>query len=488
MATFSVIPGAASSGELQALIVARGAQGEPSVSARAARGTATVASAAPGILARSPRLAAALAAARVSVRRVVVSIPDAPPEGTSVSLDVRVDGATQSLQLATLPRALPEEGLSFIVASCFDREFKLGARLRAAFQTPLRDHPAARFQLWIGDNVYMDVPGFSQDDRPYDQTLARYLDYLLGDAYVSARALHPNFTTYDDHEFWNDYPEEQAQLPRSKPPERAGYIDAAHDCLELFQACINPRRASANGLSFQLDVAPVSFFVADGRSRRDLATASSPRMLSEDDLRAFEAWASNLNGPGVLVLGQPLWIDPIDSLFLGIKADHNPPFFRAQYERIWSALRSAPFDMLILSGDIHYSRVMRFSLLGAEDRRVFELVTSPASEIPTTSSTVGHVLGFPLKQDQAACKAPSAVPSSQKLRAESLFATNCSNSFARVTLRRAGPDVELGVSLVDFSQAPDTFARAAPLAGVPKWGTKNYDVCHEAKVCRLRMR
>jgi hypothetical protein len=493
MATFSIIPGAASNTQLRALLIARDAQTEPTVQARASSGSAQAIIALPEILANSPQLVDALRAARVLVRRIEVNIVNAPATSMRVAIDVTLDGQLQTISLTTLPRALPPEGLSFIVASCFDREFNMGDKLRAAMSSVLVDHPAASFQLWIGDNVYVDVPGFGDENLPYRQTVDRYLTYLLQSSYASARQLHPNFTTYDDHELWNDYPEEQFQLPRTKGAQRQGYIAAAQDCLALFQSNLNLNLASHDGLSFRIEFTQVSFFVADTRTRRDRADKAGPgsKMMTDADLIALENWCSQLTQPGVLVLGQPLWIEPFNTALLNlVTADHNPPFFRAQYERVWAALRAAPFDILILTGDIHYSRLMRLSMQNAENRKVFELVTSPAAEIPTLASTVGHVLGAAVKQDRTACEAPSLVAGSvQKLKAEALFATSSPNSFARVTLRPLGRSgIKVGASFVDYARGPAALAPAERVKGVPVWGTKVYSTCHEPSVCVLRMR
>jgi hypothetical protein len=491
MGNFNIIPGAASTGQIRVLVVARGAAAEPVVRARAV-GVANV-----GVAVDTPPVSARLAQAmndeRVIARRVVVTLAPPPPNGARVSIEVAIDGALQVVELSTLPAALPPDGISFVVASCYFSGFKHGAMLNAALRTRLGELPPL-FQLWIGDNLYMDVPGFGvfAGDHPYRQTLDRYLSYFLQGSYPTARALHPNFTTYDDHELWNDYPESQVWLPRSRGAERDHYVAAALECIDLFQASINPPAASANGRSFRIDFSQVSFFVADTRTRRERAdqhAGPSPKMMTDEDLQALVAWAQALDRPGVLVLGQPLWMEPVD-FAVGIKADHNPPFFRLQYEAIWRAIRAASYDILVVSGDIHYSRFMKLTMQNADNRQVFELVTSPAAEIPTSLSTVGGLLGFGQSQDESSCKAPGAVPgSAQQLKAEYLFATSASNSFALVTLKPgAARSVGVGASFVDYVPTP-RFAKAQKLSGVPKWkSTRDYEQCNEPRICVLRER
>jgi hypothetical protein len=59
------------------------------------------------------------------------------------------------------------------------------------------------------------------------------------------------------------------------------------------------------------------------------------------DLAALSAWAAGLTGPGVLVVGQPLWSTA------GGSTDYNPRAFVPEFQQIWRALRDAPWEILI---------------------------------------------------------------------------------------------------------------------------------------------
>ena len=95
--------------------------------------------------------------------------------------------------------------------------------------------------------------------------------------------------------------------------------------------------------------------------------------------------------------------------------DFQPPDFPAQYARIWKALASAPFDVLVLSGDVHHSRLLEFDV--GRGRRVWELVSSPACMIPTIESIAAQsfdvqdrgTLTFPLAYPGDAAGAPKLV-------------------------------------------------------------------------------
>ncbi|HKE00886.1 MAG TPA: hypothetical protein VKE69_07750, partial [Planctomycetota bacterium] len=77
--------------------------------------------------------------------------------------------------------------------------------------------------------------------------------------------------------------------------------------------------------------------------------------------------------------------------------DHNPPSFQEQYVAIWEALTKAPSDVIVISGDVHHSRVLEIPL--GKNRFVYELVTSPACHIPGEISTVATAI-FGLKPSQ----------------------------------------------------------------------------------------
>lgn len=359
---------------------------------------------------------------------------------------------TRVVDTHTLPSSLPQDGLTVSVGSCFFEGFNMAARMATVLQRRWLSQ-RARLQIWTGDNLYLDVPSFGllSGNRPYAQTLERYLKYFGGTAYMSARALTPNYSTWDDHEFWNNFPEKQPHLTRDDDRQRLGYTRAAWDCLDLFQSSLNPQRrpdlfrppldTTRPARSFQFDLWPLSFFFADLRSNRNRQRAGA-RMMMHGDLYALQTWANTLRGPGVLVLGQPLWIET------GGKMDHNPPVFAAEYQAIWAALRAAPFDVLVISGDVHHSRVLECSLGNATNRYVYEFVSSPASHIPTKISTV---LPFNVQGGSKVSPPDTVLDGGHKVTARYFFGTAVQNclGFLRFVPK---PDnaVQVEAAFVDY--------------------------------------
>ena len=382
-----------------------------------------------------------------------------------------------ALDTYTLPDALPAAGLTVAVGTCFYDGYKMAAKLGAALsQVRLVERPALQF--WGGDNVYGDVPNFSGNDTPHGHLVRRYLQYLDATPYSYARGLTPNYTTYDDHEFWNNYPESQLWLSRSWDGNHAENSAAALDCVRLFQASVNPKGVG-DGLSHEFAIPPVYFFFADVRSARTRHGGKTPRMMAPGDFAALLAWARNLKGPGVLVLGQPLWCNA------GGYTDYNPPDFVAEYQAIWRALRDASYDVLVVSGDVHHSRVLAIDLVGNEGRKVYEFITSPASHIPGVLATVGiggsqdrGGLGVPGKPDNAG----------MPVGARAYFGTTAPNSFGLLRFTpRPGGEVSVGAAFVDYSGPSASFAPNERPKLVPDSG-KNLKTCYATDLFTLRRR
>jgi hypothetical protein len=367
--------------------------------------------------------------------------------------------------------------MTIAVGTCFYEGFKMGSKLQGAMQSVrLIERPLLQF--WGGDNVYADVPSFSGNDTAHGHMLTRYLKYFDASPYGYARALTPNYTTYDDHEFWNNYPESQLWLSQSWSGNRDAYRQAAKDCLDLFQASVNPAPA-ADGRSFSFDIPPLSFFFADARSERTLHSDPARRMMTPGDLAALEAWALGLSGPGVLVIGQPWWMGS------GGYTDYNPPDFEVEYRRVWRVLRDAPYDILIVTGDVHHSRLLSLDLVGTPGRKLYEFTTSPGSHIPSLLSTIG--LGN--TQDKGSVSPPGRIDGAGfQVGAHYYFGTSAQNTFGLLRFTpRPGNEVSVGAAFVDYAPATPVFPASEPCRGLPASG-HNLPNCVATDLFTLRRR
>jgi hypothetical protein len=293
---------------------------------------------------------------RMGLLTVKLATP-APPEGAQFHLTLSANNQSQDFIWSTLPYQVRGKGVTFIFASCFwqnnDRDgyYRAGLKDLQALSNP-------QFKMLIGDQVYGDWPNsWDLGDDAIELYAKRYRQYW-GDAfYREALQTCPNFITCDDHEYWNDFPEKQIHLPQTwDSKNRKKYGHGADELYYQFQRCLNPDQA--RWYTFTID--PVSFFMSDTRSERERCNEKgTSHFMSEEQWAALETWQQSLDGPGVLVLGQPLFQKDGDF------RDHSLSNFRDDYARLWRVIerslagenaQKTPHDILVLSGDIHTGR------------------------------------------------------------------------------------------------------------------------------------
>jgi hypothetical protein len=275
----------------------------------------------------------------------------------------------------SLPAQVGQEGVAFLLASCFwlpgDKE---GSYRRAVLELTKLADPA--FKLLIGDQVYQDYPLRRPGGDIPKLFAERYESYWSDGFYRDVLCSTPNFFTCDDHEFWNNYPERQPWLPQSWDAFRQQSSDSAQAAYHRFQRGANPGERRF----YPFRIGRVSFFVSDARSERT-AEVSAPgaHFFSEEQWAELEQWAAGLTGPGVLVIGQPLFDEE------GGKTDRSLASFRTDFGRllnIFEKTLAGLHDILILTGDIHTGRYAAATLVGSTPAaNVHEFVASPTSRV-----------------------------------------------------------------------------------------------------------
>ncbi len=363
------------------------------------------------------------------------------------------------VHMRTFPRMLGDDGVRIALATCFSDQFKRDGDYLRVLQGAAGGTPLAA-KLLLGDNLYIDVgPNSRQPRTPFEETADRYLQYFWRSSYAQVLGFLPSFMLWDDHEFWNNFPERQVWLPRSLGAARKDYTDAALAGIRAFQSVLNPAPVASKGLSYKFAIGSLSCFALDLRAGRTLQAATNPVMCSEAELVAFEAWAAGLKGPGALLVGQPLWQG------VGDWQDWNPPAFPAQNSRIWRALADAPWDIVILTGDIHVSRLLEIDV--GPGRRVWELTSSPACHIPTVESIAAKAFD---KQPVAGGVgvAPGITVHGVTPRLHAFhMGTGCPNSIALLHLTQATNDgVRFAGSFIDLVRKTAA-AGAVPRTGIP---------------------
>ncbi|WP_158681699.1 hypothetical protein [Microbulbifer pacificus] len=378
------------------------------------------------------------------VRRTLLGVDDLPDGGTcSVDFPVVLDRVAPSLRYTVLllpviagrrylfslwattdkgereladaecrarPRNL-DDGFSVWYGSCFYGNEDKGA-LGAAFDALPRDcRPDVSFLG--GDQVYLDtavatsgwgfapIPGLSiiKSLRLAALNSAEgkaELERIFTEEYRSnwSRGLHRLLRSGNhhflagDHEFWNDYP---------NPPGFFWGLRIASlretwkaSARALFDAYQLPAGNASGEFAIGDELA---FFYLDTYLQRK--EGYNAKFTDDETLQRACDWLRGLTCPGVLVLPMPLlthwhlrkggsFIHRFKKSFtawrvkLGL-GDHSLAD-SSQYQPLVQALHDCSQDVVILAGDVHYSRLARMELNG---KQVVEVVSTPLSCLPS---------------------------------------------------------------------------------------------------------
>lgn len=202
-----------------------------------------------------------------------------------------------------------------------------------------------------------------------------------------------------DHEFWNDYP---------NPPGffwglaiaslREIWKSSAEALFEAYQL-------PAGNASDQFAIGnELEFFYLDTYLQRE--RGGNTRFTDDTTLERVCTWLRELTCPGVLVLPMPLltnwhWRkgenikERVKNAFSALRVklglgDHSLAD-TSQYEPLVQALHDCRQDILILAGDVHYSRLARMELNG---KQVVEVVSTPLCCLPSAGSRPDTAVEF----------------------------------------------------------------------------------------------
>lgn len=274
------------------------------------------------------------------------------------------------------------------------RPYELGA---SPAPDPRRGLPTATFL--VGDQIYADVPRSSR------RTLVGLYRGRYGDAWQSSRlgavlAHGGSFFTGDDHEFWNGYPERMLWLSRSWDGKWRRTARIAADGFWCHQGIWNFPPGLDGGLSRAVGWAwgplgEVDLFVADARTERTdrearrcpgLSGAGNggcppgrlPGFLSGEQREALVSWVRGIRRLGLLVLPQPL--AQTGGRFDNALSDY-PADFEPLREALYAAVVGRGVSVVVLSGDIHWGRLISWRPDATSPGRLVEFVASPIGRV-----------------------------------------------------------------------------------------------------------
>jgi hypothetical protein len=264
-----------------------------------------------------------------------------------------------------------------------------------------------RMRFLVGDQVYMDLapgsgsPLYLHAPDPMQRYVGQWTNALFGNFITKT----PTLVMADDHEFWNDYPHGAVWLRWTPDANLGQQMDRAY---EVFQAGLNIDAATlaaqtnagtvdqflkSGARTFRIRDLPLDVFFMDTRTRRTRYDEANPQMCGATDWIQQAVQFLRVPGkPKVLVVSQPIIETAAGGLsrFFHTMGDINLPDYHADFRRLWEALINSPNDVMVLSGDIHWSRLCK-AAREAQPNRVFEVISSPLALIPIGGKAdMGH--------------------------------------------------------------------------------------------------
>ena len=322
---------------------------------------------------------------------------------------VGIDGRLRSCSFRTLATELPEAGsditFNILLGSCFYRPCDPGGMVGKTFSLLPESHrPHVKFLC--RDQVYLDNPW-------YQTTLKWNWSYrqpgafrkMLLDKYLATWTQSPGETsgfhrllregaTYfcsDDHEFWNNAPSfgGVGLANTLSAARRSWWFEEARKLFRVFQS-----RSPCQGF----EIGNLSVKIVDTRIDRD---TSSIRFMLYENLEKVQDWLSGLNGPGLLVLGQPLLkVDAVqtrtDKILSGFDKDLAD---FGQYAELKKSILDCTHSVVVLTGDVHFARVAHSSPDLDGVTKFVEVVSSPLCLVPYffgRSKSNGYRAALPL--------------------------------------------------------------------------------------------
>lgn len=312
----------------------------------------------------------------------------------------------------TLPSLNSFNPVSIGFGSCYGRVRGKGidawANLSSIFNDPKNP---LRFRVLCGDQIYIDLDpaddgAVMRDKPPLWQRYIRQWQFLPFQNFLVSC---PTIMMADDHEFWNNYPDCNNLWNWWGEDELGGSIGRKLDrAFSIFQAALNiapsdvlddqteASKSVIDGIlrdqarTFELDLGYVVVLLLDVRTRRtslkykgghpEVAAPIFPNMPSVQWLANTVDRLRRADVPCVLILSQPL----IEMPRASEPWEENLPEYPQEYAQLWEAIFASKHRPLVLSGDLHWSRLYCATNARSPEREMYELISSPLSRIKSS--------------------------------------------------------------------------------------------------------
>jgi phosphodiesterase/alkaline phosphatase D-like protein len=240
------------------------------------------------------------------------------------------------------------------------------------------------FVLMIGDNVYAD--GFGTRFEDYQ---LRYQNVWGGVQFRTLFAHTPTFMIWDDHEILENY-----WLGK----DDAAYA-AARKAYDLYQNSHNPEPLAPGELYYTFRAADIGFFVFDTRTHRSPNTDpddENKTMLGAAQRQAFEAWLAEDDSRVHVIVSSVLF-----SKFSTTGKDAWKSFSTERDALLAVIAENETANTFIVSGDQHWSAVLRIAHDALEDYSLYEFQSTPigSGERPAPEEPDETVIGLDNQQN-----------------------------------------------------------------------------------------
>ena len=307
-----------------------------------------------------------------------VESPPLTPDAPHTVRAMAPGHGTADARFETLPLTLGTEAapLRVLVGSCYytgNKRSKLASTLVEQFA---RFGLTPRLRIWAGDQVYLDAPWHHYMFHRHDpaELEARHSDayartFFAEEGLGKVISQGANVFCPDDHELWNNAPDPSIVAKDSDTPAgRTMWREIGLALLGAFQG------DTLTPVTF--DVPPLSFFVLDARVARLPDRAD---LITDAQRAALSGWLGGLQGPGVLVIGQPIF--DFRTKRVDNKADYHLADY-AEYTELMRMLATASHSIVVITGDVHFSRVAQVHL--PTGRSITEFISSPLALVAGT--------------------------------------------------------------------------------------------------------
>ncbi|MBP0591971.1 hypothetical protein J8I87_20020 [Paraburkholderia sp. LEh10] len=306
---------------------------------------------------------------------------------------IRIEAGGESFEFAStsLPKEVPtlmDGSFNILLSSCYSQPEDIDGLLGTIVsQIKVQPH----LTVLAGDQVYLDQPLTQRvpDQNPERAHLLAnkyYLNWLSGALRVpglqAVLERAPVVCIPDDHEFWNNYPFAQKQLPDTwTDASRRLLGDTARALYEDYQMGGAPGGA---GGAVRLNVDPLKMLFVDMRCDRDNQFTS---LMGPKGVDAMNKWVADLIAAhaagepavGLLASGQALFIDPPATDWSKKTFDAEMPNY-AQFDVLQTAigkLADNGIPVVYMTGDVHWGRVASGQDLQT-GIKIYEVIASPS--------------------------------------------------------------------------------------------------------------